>query len=108
MIVWGGMDSSNYFNTGGRYSPSTNTWIATSTGANCPSVRWGHTSVWTGTEIIVWGGAYGGNTGGRYNPETDTWIPTSIGADVPAGRYYHTAVWTGTEMIVWGGSEASN
>ena len=31
------------------------TWTATST-ANAPSGRDGHTAVWTGSEMIVWGG----------------------------------------------------
>ena len=107
MIVWGGYDGWSYTNTGGRYNPSTDSWIATST-TDAPSGRSGHTAVWTGTEMIVWGGYYysGGeyylNTGGRYNPSTDSWTPTST-TDAPSGRYEHTAVWTGSEMIVWGG-----
>jgi hypothetical protein len=39
------------------------------------AARIGHTAVWTGSEMIIWGGADGGaafNTGGRYNPATDT------------------------------------
>ena len=55
MIVWGGGDDSGYFNTGGRYNPSTNSWTATST-TNAPSARYAHTAVWTGSEMIVWGG----------------------------------------------------
>jgi hypothetical protein len=104
MIVWGGGIAS-YFNTGGRYTPSSDTWTATSIGANCPSVRYGHTAAWTGTEMIVWGG-YGGsqlNTGGRYAPSSDTWTATPVSANCPSARYLHTAVWTGTEMIVWDG-----
>lgn len=69
------------------------------------AARIGHTAVWTGSEMIIWGGADGGaafNTGGRYNPATDTWAPISM-TNAPFGRYYHTAVWTGEEMIVWGG-----
>jgi len=70
-----------------------------------PSNREEQTAVWTGTEMIVWGGFGDGsffNTGGRYDPPTDSWTPTStIGA--AAIRKFHTAVWTGTEMIVWGG-----
>ena len=31
------------------------TWTATST-TNAPSARAGHSAVWTGTEMIVWGG----------------------------------------------------
>jgi N-acetylneuraminic acid mutarotase len=104
MIVWGGYNGSSYFNSGGRYIPSTNTWTATGS-ASAPSVRELHTAVWTGTEMIIWGGTSPGgyvNTGGRYNPSADTWVATST-ASAPTIRSYHTAVWTGTEMIVWAG-----
>ena len=106
MIIWGGIDGTNDFVTGGRYDPSTDSWTATST-VNAPDAACDHTAVWTGTEMIVWGGAACGplvylNTGGRYNPSTDTWVATTT-----TGRAWwprlHTAVWTGTEMIVWGG-----
>ena len=71
-----------------------------------PDARWGHTAVWTGTEMIIWGGFHRGtftyDSGGRYDPVIDTWIPvTKTGAPSPRG--HHTAVWTGTEMLVWGG-----
>jgi len=94
--------------TGGRYDPGTDTWRATST-INAPSVRWRHTAVWTGTEMIVWGGSWSDvsgphyyNSGGRYDPITDSWSGTD-GPNVPEPRESHSAVWTGTEMIVWGG-----
>ena len=81
MIVWGGINDGNVLNTGGRYNPSTNSWTATST-TNAPEVRRAHTAVWTGSEMIVWGGNNGAgsylNTGGRYNPSTDTWTATNI------------------------------
>src|ERR1051326_5438903 len=82
---------------------SDDTWIAPSL-TNVPAARDGHTAVWTGTEMIVWGGYNGSNlnTGGRYNPSTDSWTATST-ANAPSPRYDHTAVWTGSEMIVWGG-----
>ena len=54
MIIWGG-GAGLMFNTGGRYNPSTDSWAATST-SNAPSVRIGHTAVWSGSEMIVWGG----------------------------------------------------
>ena len=74
------------------------TWTPTTlTGA--PSVRFYHTAVWTGSEMIVWGGNDGAgsffNTGGRYNPSTDSWTATSI-TNAPDGRELHTAVWTGS------------
>ena len=63
-----------------------------------------HTAVWTGNEMIVWGGDRGWSSiGGRYNPSTDSWRATSR-INAPTARTDHTAVWTGGEMIVWGGS----
>ncbi len=76
-------------------------WAATST-INAPTGRYEHTAVWTGSEMIVWGGEFPAlNTGGRYNPSTDSWTATST-TNAPSARYDHTAVWTGSEMIVWG------
>ena len=76
---------------------------------NAPSARYHHRAVWTGTEMIVWGGANATrvfNTGGKYNSSTDSWTAIST-TNAPSGRAFHTAVWTGTEMIVWGG-ESNN
>src|SRR5437762_3899837 len=84
-------------------------WGATST-VSAPTARGSHTAVWTGSEMIVWGGRSTGgylNTGGRYNPSTDSWVATTT-TGAPAARYLHTAVWTGSEMIVWGGSDNIN
>jgi N-acetylneuraminic acid mutarotase len=111
MIIWGGYSSSvgGDLDTGGRYNPSMNSWVATST-ANVPTARDSHTAVWTGSEMIAWGGYDGTsylNTGGRYNPGTDNWTATSV-TNVPTARYRHTAVWTGNEMIIWGGSSDTN
>jgi N-acetylneuraminic acid mutarotase len=110
MIIWGGQSFTTTFeNTGGRYNPSTDTWTATSTAGAAPVGRYGQSAVWTGTEMIIWGGetAPGGpdSTGARYNPTTDTWTATSIGANVPSNRYYHSAFWTGTVMLIWGGED---
>ena len=57
MMIWGGVFCCPEleFNTGGRYNADTNSWTATST-ANAPIARWSHTAVWTGSEMIVWGG----------------------------------------------------
>jgi N-acetylneuraminic acid mutarotase len=103
MIVWGGLNSQvppYYLDTGGMYDPVEDAWVPTST-AGAPGGRQDHTAVWTGAEMIVWGGS-GFNTGGRYDPGTDTWEPTST-VNAPTGRSYHSAVWTGTRVIVWGG-----
>ena len=68
-----------------------------------------HAAIWTGTEMIVWGGGGDGlfrrfkQTGGRYNPNT-TIAGQRQTAMLPLPDGCHTAVWTGSEMIVWGGA----
>ncbi len=83
----------------------TGAWTAMDT-TLAPSQRSLHTAVWTGTELIVWGGqsletgALG--DGARYDPVAASWRPvSSVGA--PSARTGHVAVWTGRRMIVWGG-----
>jgi len=110
MIVWGGDDGdpASPMETGGRYNPSANTWLATST-AGAPERRNFHTAVWTGSDMIVWGGYHDGaylNSGGRYHPASDLWQPVST-AGTPTARQMHVAVWTGRDMIVWGGDDGA-
>lgn len=62
--------------------------------------------MWTGSEILIWGGTNDRGTclndGARLNPSTGKWTPiTTVGA--PVARAIQTAVWTGSEMIVLGG-----
>jgi hypothetical protein len=59
MVVWGGTGGGDpnpsVTDTGGTYDPSGDSWTATSaTGA--PSERAGHSAVWTGFKMIIWGG----------------------------------------------------
>ena len=81
MIVWG----AGVFNT--KKDPDTvqNNWTATKVTA--PEGRALHSAVWTGAEMIVWGGAYFDptyqvliplNSGGRYTPVTDEWTATNF------------------------------
>jgi hypothetical protein len=63
--------------------------------------------VWTGRELLIWGGSYGAHgaklagDGAAYDPSTDRWrvLPPSP----LAPRAASTAVWTGREMVVFGG-----
>jgi len=74
---------------------------------NAPSPRGQHTAIWTGSEMIVWGGLNTTNTlntGAAYDPTTDTWRALPM-TRAPTPRFGHTVVWTGTEMVVWGGSD---
>jgi len=120
MVVWGGNminpsgESIDYFDTGGRYDPATDSWTATPQNG-APSPRTGHSMIWTGSSVIVWGGyqldlaterdVYF-DTGGRYDPTTDSWTPTSL-AGTPRARTAHSAIWTGNVMVVWGGTNGN-
>ncbi len=110
MIVWGGttrrgQSAQVSLDTGGRYDPETDTWTPTGIGS-APAGRNGARTVWTGSQMIIWGGQMIGGltiaTGGRYDPLIDDWLPTSE-VDAPSSRIRFTMVWTGQEMIVWGG-----
>ena len=117
MLIWGGQSNSpsTYFSvaSGGRYYPASDSWLPISN-VNAPQSRYGHSAIWTGTEMIVWGGETieNGNrialaTGARYNPAVNAWTPISaIGA--PTARVRPFAFWTGTRMLVWGSSNGGD
>jgi N-acetylneuraminic acid mutarotase len=122
MIIWGGFGGSDAEdinrNDGARFDPINNVWRRVST-AGAPSARFNQTAIWTGQEMLVWGG-FGGtraqlaeqqsdgylNTGGRYNPATDTWREINTNG-APSQRFNPAGVWTGREMLIWGGSSAT-
>lgn len=109
-ILWGG--GTSFFlklptNSGYRYDPVTNAWRGAIALNGAPTARGWHCAVWTGTEMIVWGGTDGTtpqNTGARYNPVTNSWTPMTV-TGAPSARYGASAVWTGSRMIVWGGRQ---
>ena len=107
MIVWGGwsVSASHIFKTGGRYNPASDNWTPTSSGG-APGARSDHTAVWTGSEMIVWGGwdasGVGWDDGGRFSPVSNSWTPVGTIGE-PAERSGYTAVWASTLMIIWGG-----
>jgi hypothetical protein len=88
---------------------------------NAPSSRYNSAAVYTGTEMILWGGVdssyndYTGNIysqflandGAKYNPTTNSWTTIST-TGAPTARYSSSAAWTGTYMVVWGGYGQSN
>jgi hypothetical protein len=110
VIVWGGqsLDSANTvvsFNDGAKFDPLSNSWSPLAlTGA--PSPRSWPSAVWTGQQMIVWGGGLDATVpmgdGMAYDPVADVWTPISA-TGAPAPRYAHAAVWTGAEMIVIAG-----
>lgn len=93
---------------------------------HAPTPRVMHTAVWTGREMIVWGGLEGWRNaaiedrplgdGGRLtfvDARTAAIFPkgrwqaieAQVDAGAPSARFGHTATWTGQEMLVWGGCE---
>jgi N-acetylneuraminic acid mutarotase len=114
MIIWGGIgDPYRYLNDGGRYNPTTDTWALLpppGSPSGFLSGRIFHSALWTGSEMIIWGGCGDGgskNDGARFNPATNSWTQiTTTGAPKP--RCEHSAVWTGSEMIIWSGTELND
>lgn len=112
LLVWGGTGETGDLGDGARlaFDDAGNPvgWTPLST-TGAPSARVGHTVVWTGQHLLVWGGfgnsSYLGN-GGRYAPASDTWLPLAT-QDAPAPRRLHTALWTGNEMLILGGETAT-
>ena len=114
MVVWGGSISQSGagLTDGGAYNPTTDTW-RTIANDGAPSARRWSRPIWTGKEILFWGGADFTTTaeqvpvlgdGAAYNPSTDSWRSIST-KNAPSPRCSHSAVWTGTEMLVWGGTK---
>ena len=103
-----------------KYNPGTNSWTPLTADWE-DKERFGHTAVWTGTDMIVWGGHYlqyeydiFGNVwtnsalptkGIRYNPVTETWTPMSENG-APPGREDFCAAWTGSQLFVFGGGQS--
>jgi len=122
MIVWGGTFGDEFrpedatvptiawqnAADGAAYDLAEGTWR---TIAPAPlEGRSGHVAVWTGQEMLVWGGlAHDGDgqptdrdDGAAYDPATDTWRPLPP-APVP-GRGGAAAVWTGQGLLLVGGA----
>lgn len=110
LIIWGGSSTATsgpgeQLNDGAIFRPTTNLWIAPVNSTGAPSARHKHTALWTGTEMIIYGGLDNTtslNTGFRYNPSAGgSW--TAIAAPPIPARHDHAATWTGSMMVVSGG-----
>ena len=124
MIIWGGTSDTsslsvfnlqNYKADGSLYDPANDAWTPLPT-AGAPSARAGFASVWTGTDMIIWGGVAQTNNGSTdindgalYNLQDNVWtaMSTTNVPNVPSARHNPVAVWTGSQMIVFGGARLS-
>jgi hypothetical protein len=103
LLYWGGDASCQeglVHDEGAAFDPGTQTW------RRLPAApidgRSSAAAVWTGEELLVWGGWKGGlrADGAAYRPSTDEW---RILAESPlSARTPVAAVWSGREMLVWG------
>ncbi len=106
-FVWGGHSDGaahEVFSDGAAYSFDDATWRSVSNSAL--GARQEAVTVWTGTHVVVWGGA-GSETapayfydGAAWDPETDTWTPYEQFAGALASTT--AAVWTGDEAVLVG------
>ena len=55
MIIWGGYIANGSFNDGARFDPVRGLWTSLTLTGAAPG-RYDHSAVWTGSEMIVWGG----------------------------------------------------
>jgi N-acetylneuraminic acid mutarotase len=108
MVVSGGygfdgMTDGVFLADGGKYDPATDTWVQLQPNQH-PGARRDHTAVWSGTEILVWGGEVNGTylaDGSKYSAQENSWTP--MNGPFPEARALHTAVWLSARMIVFGG-----
>ena len=67
------------------------------------TARTGASVVWTGTDVIVWGGSQAERNaadGATYSPASGRWRPI---VDAPQPRAHHASVWLDRRMVVVGG-----
>jgi N-acetylneuraminic acid mutarotase len=108
MIIWGGESEGGLLGDGAVFDSSANdgagSWTAMAT-LNAPIARSDHSAVWTGSEMILYGGktAQGEtNTTAAYDPAANSWRPLGF-EGAPLARRAHLAFWTGQEMLIYGG-----
>jgi hypothetical protein len=111
LIIWGGTqqrEEGDQLDDGAAYDPTADGWELL---APAPlRGRYGHSAVWTGREMIVWGGAdtiasdappHVLGDGASLDLATNAW--GLLPASPLSARYRHAATWTGREMIICGG-----
>jgi hypothetical protein len=130
IIAWGGAQFDSYNAVyksvgavGAVYDRGQDKWQPMST-AGAPTPRTGDgNAVWTGKEMVVWGGMTGDSIkanlhctggagydqcqrlgdGGRYDPVSDTWRPLG-GVNPLVARSGHFMAWIGKRVFIAGGT----
>jgi hypothetical protein len=109
-ILAGEVSSSTPQNEIAKYDPATDTWTKLPPWPASVGDRTNTEVVFTGTEVIFWGGDGSGGTvqtGARYDVTNGVWstIPTGT-LNLPMARRGHALVYdqTANSLIVWGGT----
>lgn len=104
LLVWGGV----------TFNGSENRWLADGAALDPVANRWrplpaaplvargDPAAVWTGSEMLVWGGSAAEERfvdGAAFNPQTNGW--RTISSNPFGGVMRPAVVWTGTEMLVF-------
>jgi hypothetical protein len=104
MIVFGGstselVDNTTVRNDGAVYDPATDTWTALPT-TGAPQPRFAHDAVWTGFEMVVFGGEDLAPliSAAAYNPAKNSWRPLAPATGDPELK----GAWTGQAILGFG------
>jgi hypothetical protein len=108
-VVWGGAGgnqaASQTFADGASYDPTSDTWRAL---PPAPITgRAGAVAVWTGTEVVLWGGNDDTpgpdlpHDGAAFNPATRQWRPIT---EAPSGRAFARALYVAGRVVIVGGT----
>lgn len=119
VIFWGGneafpLESNGYApapnvprDDGGIYDPANDTWSPVPKAPIAP--RLDHIAVWSGKEMIVFGGEGPKGRivgdGAAFDPTTNRWRKISR-SGAPQARTRAAGVWTGTHLVIAGGVNA--
>lgn len=101
VVIFGGLGRDGPLGDGWRWDGDAWTSLP-SEGA--PTPRAGHTAVWAGDRLCVWGGVPSGE-GACWAPGASAWRPMST-IDAPSARSGHSAIWTGAALMVFGGKDS--
>lgn len=107
-MFWGGNPSVGTFE-GKIYNPANNSWATISTPPAFVQPVASPSLVWTGSDVIAYGGALSGidnysNQALKYNPASNTWTQLEI-LNKPSPRFSYSIKYGGEKLFIWGGFE---
>lgn len=110
LLIWGGRacpapgcvdESAAPFADGATFNPTTGTWRSLPAAPLSPRSR--ATALWTGKEVLLWGGdspnLQAVSDGAAFDPVARTW---RVMAASPLTSRTFRVTWTGKEMLAWG------